>query len=93
MKKIIIYSLLLIACVFGACQQDRVSSDPSLQLSFSQDTVLFDTVFTAMGTSTHRVMVYNPHKNAINIEQVSMQDGKYFHIGRGQLSCRDFGYV
>ena len=80
MKKIIIYSLLLIACVFGACQQDRVSSDPSLQLSFSQDTVLFDTVFTAMGTSTHRVMVYNPHKNAINIEQVSMQDGKYFHI-------------
>ena len=80
MKKIIIYSLLLIASVFGACQQDRVSSDPSLQLSFSHDTVLFDTVFTAMGTSTHRVMVYNPHKNAINIEQVSMKDGKYFHI-------------
>ena len=80
MKKIIIYSLLLLACVVGGCQQDRVSSDPSLQLSFSQDTVLFDTVFTAMGTSTHRVMVYNPHKNAINIEQVSMQDGKYFHI-------------
>ena len=80
MKKIIIYSLLLIASVFGACQQDRVSSDPSLQLSFSHDTVLFDTVFTEMGTSTHRVMVYNPHKNAINIEQVSMKDGKYFHI-------------
>ena len=66
--------------MFGGCQQDRISSDPSLQLSFSHDTVLFDTVFTAMGTSTHRVMVYNSHKNAINIEQVSMQNGKYFHI-------------
>ena len=80
MKKIIIYSLLLIACVFGACQQDRVSSDPSLQLSFSHDTVLFDTVFTEMGSSTRKIMVYNPNKNAINIEQVSMKDGKYFHI-------------
>ena len=69
-----------IATMLFACQQDRVSSDPSLQLSFSHDTVLFDTVFTAMGTSTHRVMVYNPHKNAINIKQVSMQEGKYFHI-------------
>ena len=69
-----------IATMLFACQQDRVSSDPSLQLSFSHDTVLFDTVFTAMGTSTHRVMVYNPHKNAINIEQVSMQEGTYFHI-------------
>lgn len=80
MKKIIIYSLLLIASVFGACQQDRVSSDPSLRLRFSHDTVYFDTVFTNMGSSTHRVMVYNPNKNAVNIEQVSMQNGAYFHI-------------
>ena len=72
--------LFAIATMLFACQQDRISSDPSLQLSFSHDTVLFDTVFTATGTSTHRVMVYNPHKNAINIEQVSMQNGKYFHI-------------
>ena len=80
MKKIIVYSILLLACVFGGCQQDRVSADPSLQIYFSHDTVLFDTVFTDMGTSTHRVMVYNPNKNAINIKQVSMQEGKYFHI-------------
>ena len=80
MKKIIVYSFLLIACVFGGCQQDRVSADPSLQIYFSHDTVLFDTVFTDMGTSTHRVMIYNPNKNAVSIKQVSMQEGKYFHI-------------
>lgn len=80
MKKLILYSLVLLACVLVGCQQDRVSSDPSLELSFSHDTVLFDTVFTAMGTSTRRVMVYNPHKNAVSIKQVSMQEGKYFHI-------------
>lgn len=89
MKKIIIYSLLLIACVFGACQQDRVSSDPSLQLSFSHDTVCFDTVFTKMGSSTRKIMVYNPNKNALNIEQVSMQNGVYFHINLDGENNRD----
>lgn len=63
-----------------SCIQDHVSSDPSLQLIFSHDTVLFDTVFTSIGTSTQQVRVYNPNKNAISIEQVSMQNGQYFYI-------------
>ena len=63
-----------------ACQQDIVSDDPSLRLEFSHDTVLFDTVFTTMGSSTKLVMVYNPHKNALQIEQVKMRDGKYFQV-------------
>ena len=63
-----------------ACQQDIVSDDPLLKLDFSHDTVLFDTVFTSMGSSTKRVMVYNPNKNAICIDQVSMREGKHFQI-------------
>ena len=63
-----------------ACQQDIASDDPSLRLEFSHDTVLFDTVFTTMGSSTKLVMVYNPHKNALQIEQVKMRDGKYFQV-------------
>lgn len=63
-----------------ACQQNIVSDDPMLQLDFSHDTVLFDTVFTSMGSSTKRVMVYNPNKHAICINQVSMREGKHFQI-------------
>ena len=63
-----------------ACQQNIVSDDPLLQLDFSHDTVLFDTVFTSMGSSTKRVMVYNPNKHAICINQVSMREGKHFQI-------------
>lgn len=63
-----------------ACQQNIVSDDPMLQLDFSHDTVLFDTVFTSMGSSTKRVMVYNPNKHAICIDQVSMREGKHFQI-------------
>ena len=70
----------VVTCLLVACQQDIISSDPSLRLHFSHDTVLFDTVFTTMGTSTRRVMIYNPNKHAINISQVSMENGEYFHI-------------
>lgn len=63
-----------------SCQQDIISNDPNMRLYFSHDTVLFDTIFTTIGSSTKHVMVHNPNKSAINIEQVSMKEGKYFHI-------------
>lgn len=72
--------LLLAMLQLYACQENTISNDPTLQLTFSHDTMLFDTVFTAMGSSTRKIMVYNPNKNAINIEQVCLQNGDYFHI-------------
>ena len=77
MRKWFIVCILL--CMI-ACQKDIVSDDTGLQLSFSHDTVLFDTVFTTMGSSTKRLMVYNPNKNALTIDQVNMREGRYFHI-------------
>lgn len=72
--------LLLAMLQLFACQENTISDNPTLQLAFSHDTMLFDTVFTAMGSSTRKIMVYNPNKNAVNIEQVSMKNGNYFHI-------------
>ena len=74
------YILLLLLMGLVACQQEIVSNDPSLKLQFSHDTVLFDTVFTTLGSSTKCVLVYNPNKNAINIDQVEIRDGKHFFI-------------
>ena len=78
MRKSFYILFLLLGMV--ACRQGIVSDDPTLKLQFSHDSVQFDTVFTTIGSSTKRVMVYNPNENALCIEQVSMQDGKYFHI-------------
>lgn len=77
---------LLLALV--GCQPDILSNDPTAQLAFSQDSVLFDTVFTTMGSSTKQMMVYNPNKNAILIDRVEMSNGKSFFInldGENQL--------
>ncbi len=73
----------LLACgVLGlvSCRQDTLSRDPALRLSFSHDSVLFDTVFTTIGSSTRRVVVYNPHANALCIDRVCLHDGRYFRI-------------
>ena len=85
-KPHILLITLLLALV--GCQPDILSNDPTAQLAFSQDSVLFDTVFTTMGSSTKQMMVYNPNKNAILIDRVEMSNGKSFFInldGENQL--------
>lgn len=80
--------LLSVVLSFISCQQEIFSDDPSLQLEFSHDSLFFDTVFTTMGSSTKRMMVYNPNKNALLIERVEMKNGKSFFInldGENQL--------
>ena len=77
-RKIWLFALL--SLVVASCSEGIVSEDPTLRLTFSHDSVCFDTVFTNMGSSTKRMMVYNPNKNAILIQQVRMQDGRYFRI-------------
>ena len=80
--------LFALSLVFVACREDILSNDPTMQLAFSQDSVLFDTVFTTMGSSTKRMMVYNPNKNAVLIDRVEMANGKSFYInldGENQL--------
>lgn len=80
--------LITLLLSFVSCQPDILSSDPTAQLAFSQDSVLFDTVFTTMGSSTKQMMVYNPNKNAILIDRVEMSNGKSFFInldGENQL--------
>lgn len=74
------YILLLFLLGLVSCRETMVSDDPRLMLRFSHDVVLFDTVFTTIGSSTKRVMVYNPNENVLCIDQVSMREGKNFRI-------------
>ena len=62
--------------VFASCRKDeKISSDSSLMLGFSQDTVLFDTVFTTIGSATRILKVYNPSSNAISISSILLDQG------------------
>lgn len=44
-------------------------------LSFSTDTVLFDTIFTTIGSTTKRFKIYNNDKSALKIEEIQLMGG------------------
>lgn len=76
MKRVLPLILTIIAIWFSGCYKETISTDPSIKLSFSADTVLFDTVFTTIGSATRYLMVYNPSKNDIEIASVRLAGGQ-----------------
>lgn len=71
--------LLLIAILstfFAACNKDEaLTFDPNAKLNFSTDSVLFDTVFTSIGSTVRRFKVFNYNEKAINIEDIKIGGG------------------
>lgn len=55
----------LIVLIFHACQRDDYYTGPDIQLSFSTDTLRFDTVFTTIGSATRFVKIYNPRTEPV----------------------------
>ena len=68
----IIGGIFLIICTntFSSCNDDKISTNPSHFLSFSQDTVFFDTVFTTIGSSTATFKVYNHNQEGVLIQRL-----------------------
>jgi hypothetical protein len=68
--------LILVVLTFSSCRKkDTVDSNPSLKLTFSSDTVFFDTVFTTVGSVTQRLMVYNNNKNKVVVSSIRLGGG------------------
>lgn len=73
---LIVLLFVLLTCGWlGGCRPDQeiIDPTPSEAIYFSQDTVLFDTVFTERRTITRRVYVKNPNSNAIVVESIELQ--------------------
>lgn len=70
----IITAMLLLSIGFASCINDDFTTSPSDRLTFSVDTLSFDTVFTGTGTPTARLLVYNRAKKSINISEIRMKD-------------------
>lgn len=91
--RIFIYVLLgLIGSAFlGSCIKDDMTTSSSDLLTFSRDTVNFDTVFTGEGTPTARLIVFNRSKKGINISNIRLRDpDTHFQINVDGVSGSDF---
>jgi hypothetical protein len=73
----LIISMSLFSFFFISCRKkDKLDPNPGLQLSFSSDTVFFDTVFPTVGSITKRLVVYNPNKNKVSIASINLAGGE-----------------
>jgi hypothetical protein len=68
--------LVFIAMLETGCRKEKFITDGSAQLEFSEDTIIFDTVFTTVGSVTQYLKVYNPHKGIIRISEIYIEGGQ-----------------
>lgn len=71
-----IFTLLLFFPIFFACEKEEFNTSADAHLIFSQDTILFDTVFTTIGTATQRFTVKNPYNKNINLSSIYLAGGE-----------------
>lgn len=67
-----------IVLVFGmaACRDERgYSTDPSLRLTFSADTISFDTLFTEVSSATYSFLIYNRNRHDLLITDACLAGG------------------
>lgn len=70
-----LYISFLITLLFNTtgCKKDKLISKGNL--NFSNDTVLFDTVFTTVGSTTNLLKIYNPEKGKLMIDEIQLMGG------------------
>ena len=81
MKRLIfclsVFSLLFsILLVMPGCKKEpEWVTDPTAMLEFSTDTIMFDTVFTTVGSVTANLRVYNRYEGKIRINEITLAGG------------------
>ncbi len=73
MKNILTIAGLLLLFFTVSCKKNKIYSKENL--SFSADTVLFDTVFTTVGSTTKRLKFYNKNTLPILVEEIELMGG------------------
>lgn len=76
MRKIIFCFIMLSALLAASCSEEAdFSTNPSLRLEFSCDTILFDTLFTTVGSPTAAMKVYNRNGSSLRLSSVKLMRG------------------
>lgn len=76
MKRIffILTAFFALAISFTGCKKPAILSKGNLE--FSVDTLVFDTVFTTIGSTTQQFKIYNTEKKTVKIEEIELMGGE-----------------
>ena len=93
MKYLSILGLFLIVGFANSCKKPIVYSKDNI--SFSSDTVIFDTVFTTVGSTSKRLKIYNTNNLPLKVEEIELMggDNSPFNLNLDGVSGNDFTNV
>lgn len=79
LKKVIktLFPLFLLSCIIflsTSCRKTKVLTNGG-EITFSIDTLLFDTVFTTQGSATRSLKIYNKQKDDIVVSSIRLKSG------------------
>lgn len=78
---ILVVAALAVLVSASSCKKEKFLNSGG-ELRFSADTLSFDTVFTAQGSFTLGVKIFNPQNQKINISSIRVANGSssFFHL-------------
>ena len=68
-------TLCIAACLVACDDSERFTTDQGAVLSFSSDSIQFDTVITTVGSSTRMLKVYNRNDRGVRIARAWLEQG------------------
>ena len=75
-KPLYILIMVLTLGYLFSCEDEKYISSSDVKLRFSVDTVMFDTVFTTLGSTTQHLKIYNPYDQKLLISSVKLARGE-----------------
>ena len=92
MRQLLIYIIFLSifsGMFFSSCNDENYLTSEDVKLSFSVDTLMFDTIFTVVGSTTQSFRVINKYNQPILISSIKLAGGNssYYRLNiDGELS-------
>ena len=66
---------VILIIIFVSCQKTEIETSPDFKLQFSTDSIIFDTIFSGIGSTTRHLKIYNPSTKDIEISQIYLAKG------------------
>ena len=94
-KLLLLISLLSWSLFTTSCRKDELLTSGDVQLRFSTDTIMYDTVFATIGSVTKNLRIYNDYDQPINISNIRLAGGNssYFRMNVNGLPGRSFDNI
>ena len=77
-----IFFFVILSLLFLSCKKDFFSEGTGGQLSFSNDSIIFDTVFTSVGSITKTFKVFNQNDYPVKINNIELVNASNLSVYR-----------